>query len=324
MNKPLLTIVVPCYNEEAVLADTFRELKAALQALIDERLVAPESKLLFVDDGSSDRTWALISERNRTDPMITGLKLARNAGHQKALLAGLETAARLSDCLITIDADLQDDVGVMRDFILKFHEGFDIVYGVRSCRRSDTWFKRNSARLFYRFMNAIGIRLIPDHADYRLMSRRAVLELARYGESHVFLRGLVPLIGFSSTIVYYERKCRRAGQSKYNLRKMLSFAVNGIASFSVAPIRFVTFLGFALLAVSAVAGAYALIQKWRGNADAGWTSLMLSIWFLGGLQLLGIGVIGEYIGKIFVEVKRRPKYAVDVDLFSKQARQVSP
>lgn len=322
MNKPILTVVVPCYNEEAVLPDTFRELKAVLQSLIGERLVSPESKLLFVDDGSSDRTWALISEHNRNEPMITGLKLARNVGHQKALLAGLETAEPHSDCLITIDADLQDDVGVMRDFILKFHEGFDIVYGVRSSRQTDTWFKRTSARLFYRFMNGIGIRLIHDHADYRLMSKRAVRELCRFGESHVFLRGLVPLVGYSSTIVYYDRKRRQAGRSKYNLRKMLSFAVNGIASFSVAPIRFVTFLGFALLAVSAVAGAYALLQKWLGNANAGWTSLMLSIWFLGGLQLLGIGVIGEYIGKIFVEVKRRPKYAVDIDLYSKQRQHV--
>jgi hypothetical protein len=217
---------------------------------------------------------------------------------------------------------LQDDVGVMRDFLLKFHEGFDIVYGVRSSRDADTWFKRTSARLFYRFMNGIGIRLISDHADYRLMSRRAVLELSRYGESHVFLRGLVPLIGFPSAVVYYERKRRPAGRTKYSLGKMVSFAVNGIASFSVAPIRFLTFLGFSLLMVCAVAGAYALIQKWRGNADAGWTSLMLSIWFLGGLQLLGIGVIGEYVGKIFMEVKRRPKYAVDVDLYTKRTQHV--
>jgi glycosyltransferase involved in cell wall biosynthesis len=316
MKRPVLTIVIPCCNEEEVLARTFRELRGVLGQLIREQLIADTSKLLFVDDGSKDRTWSMIVAEHAAHPEITGLKLARNVGHQKALLAGLEAAGARSDCVISIDADLQDDISVIRDFLLKFHEGFDIVYGVRANRKTDTWFKRTSALCFYRTMSRLGIQLIPNHADFRLMSKRAVAELCRYGETNLFLRGIVPLIGYTAANVYYDRKERFAGQSKYTLRKMLSFAFDGIASFSVAPIRFVTSLGFILLAVSIGAGAYALIQKWFGQTKTGWTSLMISIWFLGGLQLLGIGIIGEYIGKIFIEVKHRPKYAVEIDLYS--------
>lgn len=316
MKRPVLTIVVPCFNEEEVLLKTFLELRGVLNHLKQEQLIAVTSKLLFVDDGSKDRTWSMITSEHANHPEITGLKLARNVGHQKALLAGLEAAGVHSDCVISIDADLQDDINVIRDFVLKFHEGFDIVYGVRASRKTDTWFKRTSAFTFYRIMTRIGIQLIPNHADFRLMSKRAVLELCRYGETNVFLRGIVPLIGYTMTKVYYDRKERFAGRSKYSLRKMLSFALDGIASFSVVPIRFVSSVGFILLIVSIAAGAYALIQKWFGETKAGWTSLMISIWFLGGLQLLGIGIIGEYIGKIFIEVKCRPKYAVEIDLYS--------
>ncbi|WP_028609064.1 glycosyltransferase family 2 protein [Paenibacillus harenae] len=317
MKPMILTIVVPCYNEEEVLVDTFRQLREVLNELMKENLVAPESKILFVDDGSKDRTWSMISTENAKHPYVTGLKLARNVGHQKALLAGLEAACAKSDCVVSIDADLQDDIKVIRDFVLLYHEGFDIVYGVRAARKTDTWFKRNTANAYYRLMTRLGVRLVPNHADFRLMSKRAIMELSRYDESNLFLRGIVPLIGYPSAKVYYDRKERLAGSSKYNLRKMLSFAMDGIASFSVAPVRMVTCLGFGLLLVSIAAGFYTLIQKWNGDTHAGWTSIMLSIWFLGGLQLLGMGIMGEYIGKIFIEVKRRPKYAVELDLYSR-------
>jgi glycosyltransferase involved in cell wall biosynthesis len=316
MLKPILTIVVPCYNEEEMLVETFRQLRSVLNQLKHEQLIAETSKLLFVDDGSHDRTWSMITTEQASHAEITGLKLARNAGHQKALLAGMEAASSLSDCIISIDADLQDDIQVIREFVLKYHEGFDIVYGVRASRKSDTWFKRTTALTFYRFMTQIGIRLIPNHADFRLMSKRAVIELLRYGESNLFLRGMVPLIGYSTTKVYYDRKERLAGNTKYPLKKMLIFALDGIASFSVVPIRFVTSLGITLLLIGMAAGTYAIIQKWIGEPNAGWTSLMISIWLLGGLQLLGIGIIGEYIGRIFVEVKRRPKYTVEIDLYT--------
>ena len=324
VKKPILTIVVPCYNEEEVLRETARQLMQMLDGLKKERLIASSSKLLFVDDGSKDRTWEIIMEENAHQPHVTGLKLSRNVGHQKALIAGLETASTHSDCVISIDADLQDDVGVIRDFILKYLEGFDVVYGVRSSRQTDTWFKRTSASAFYGIMARLGIKLVPNHADYRLLSRRAVRELCRYEESNLFLRGIIPLIGYSSTTVYYDRKERYAGQSKYPLRKMLSFAFDGIASFSIAPIRWVTLAGLLVLMVSLAAGTYAAVQKWFGNTDAGWTSLMMSIWFLGGLQLMGIGLAGEYIGKIYVEVKRRPKYAIETDLYSAMFERQKP
>lgn len=315
MRKPELTVIVPCFNEEAVLPETIRRLTALLESFVAEELVDQASNLLFVDDGSTDRTWAIIREANGRNPRVAGLKLSRNVGHQKALLAGLEAACGQADCIISIDADLQDDVDVMRAFLAKHAEGFDVVYGVRKNRNTDTWFKRTSASLFYRFMNRLGIGLIPHHADYRLLSGRALAELCRYRESNLFLRGIVPLIGFSSAIVYYDRKERFAGQSKYPLRRMLGFAFDGISSFSVAPIRWVTGTGFLILLISLAAGLYALLQKWSGHATAGWTSLMLSVWMLGGLQLMGIGLIGEYIGKIFMEVKNRPKYAIDTDLY---------
>lgn len=313
--KPELAIVVPCYNEEAVLPETMRRLVAELDDFIKEGLVDGASHLLFVDDGSKDGTWTLISEAHDRNPRVTGLKLSRNVGHQKALLAGLEAACGQADCIISIDADLQDDIGVMRSFLEKHAAGYDVVYGVRRNRDTDTWFKRTSASLFYRFMNRLGIGLIPHHADYRLLSGRALAELCRYREANLFLRGIVPLVGFSSTIVYYDRQERFAGQSKYPLRQMLSFAFDGISSFSVAPIRWVTGTGFLILLISMAAGLYALIQKWAGQTTAGWTSLMLSIWMLGGLHLMGIGLIGEYIGKIFMEVKNRPKYAIDTNLY---------
>ncbi|MBV7505770.1 glycosyltransferase family 2 protein [Bacillus sp. sid0103] len=316
MNKPVLTIVVPCFNEEEVLKETIIQLSTVLKELMEESLVSQDSKLLFVDDGSKDRTWEIIETASENNLLVKGLKLAGNVGHQNALIAGLETANKQSDCVLSIDADLQDDISVIRTFVEKYWEGIDIVYGVRGSRDTDTYFKRTTALAFYRFMEKIGIKLVPNHADFRLMSKRALDEMLKYKERNLFLRGLVPLVGFAATKVYYDRKERLAGESKYPLKKMLAFAFDGITSFSVAPIRFVTFLGFLAVILSALAGGYALIQEALGHTETGWTSLIISIWFVGGLQLMGIGIIGEYIGKIYFEVKQRPRYAIETDLFT--------
>ncbi|AEV20766.1 MULTISPECIES: glycosyltransferase family 2 protein [Geobacillus] len=311
VDKPLLAIVVPCYNEEEVLPETARRLTALLEQLLEEGAVAIGSHIVFVDDGSRDRTWALIEEESERNPFVSGVKLARNVGHQRALLAGLETVRAYADCAVSIDADLQDDVEAIREFVQKYREGYDIVYGVRRSRKTDTWFKRTTAQAFYRFMQALGIELIYNHADFRLMSKRALDELSRYTEVNLFLRGLVPLVGFRSTCVFYDRHERWAGQSKYPLKKMLAFAFDGITSLSVAPIRAITLIGFLAFLISGAAGLYALISKLLGHAESGWTSLMISVWFIGGLMLMSLGLIGEYIGKIYQEVKRRPRFAIE-------------
>ncbi|OQP18402.1 MULTISPECIES: glycosyltransferase family 2 protein [Geobacillus] len=311
VDKPLLAIVVPCYNEEEVLPETARRLTALLEQLLEEGAVAIGSHIVFVDDGSRDRTWALIEEESERNPFVSGVKLARNVGHQRALLAGLDTVRAYADCAVSIDADLQDDVEAIREFVQKYREGYDVVYGVRRSRKTDTWFKRTTAQAFYRFMRAIGIELIYNHADFRLMSKRALDELSRYTEVNLFLRGLVPLVGFRSTCVFYDRHERWAGQSKYPLKKMLAFAFDGITSLSVAPIRAITLIGFLAFLASGAAGLYALISKLLGHAESGWTSLMISVWFIGGLVLMSLGLIGEYIGKMYQEVKRRPRFAVE-------------
>ncbi|MGW9018745.1 glycosyltransferase family 2 protein [Priestia megaterium] len=315
---PLVTIVVPCYNEQEVLKDTITQLSSVLDDLRKEELISANSKILFVDDGSKDRTWSLIAMESTINNYVTGLKLSCNVGHQKALLAGLEKAKSKSDCVISIDADLQDDVSVIRSFTLKYHEGDEIVYGVRDSRETDTFFKRNTALCFYRFMQKLNINLVYNHADYRLMSKRAIEELSRYKEADLFLRGIVPLIGFKSSKVTYNRKERLAGETKYPLKKMVSFAFNGLTSFSVVPIRAFTFLGCVLFFISVMTGCYAFIQKLLGNTSIGWTSLIISIWLLGAIQLISIGIVGEYIGKIFIEVKKRPPYAVDIDLYTER------
>ncbi|MCM3017019.1 glycosyltransferase involved in cell wall biosynthesis [Priestia megaterium] len=319
MNRPILTIVVPCYNEEEVFTETSFQLTAVIKELINERLVSSESTILFVDDGSKDSTWSLIEKESCSNLFVKGLKLARNVGHQNALLAGLEAAHKQSDCVISIDADLQDDISVIRTFIEKYWLGYEVVYGVRDSRETDTFFKRTTAVGFYRFMNKLGIQLVQNHADFRLMSKRALGELMKYKEGNVFLRGLVPLVGFRSTEVTYDRKERTAGESKYPLKKMLAFAFDGITSFSVAPIRLLTLLGGASFLFSIAFGIYALIQKYLDHTQIGWTSLILSIWLVGGLQLMGMGLVGEYIGKIFNEVKQRPKYAIERDLYTKRS-----
>lgn len=316
MNEPMLTIVVPCYNEEEVLPKTIDKLRGLRKKLIDERLISSESALLFVDDGSGDATWDIIYKASLRYPEVKGLKLARNAGHQNALLAGLFAAKTRSDCIVSIDADLQDDIVVIRDFVEKFHEGYEIVYGVRNKRDADTFFKRHTAQWFYKLMKAMGVDLVYNHADYRLLSRRAVEELERFEEVNLFLRGIVPLLGFRSTIVHYDRKERLAGTTKYPLKKMIAFALDGITSFSVTPIRLISFVGFAFFFISLLFGGYFLLLKFTGHTQTGWTSLIISIWLLGGLQLIALGLIGEYIGKIYKETKRRPRYIVELDLFN--------
>lgn len=316
MSTPVVSLVVPCYNEEDVLPNTIEVLRELLEGFIEEKIVAPTSKILLVDDGSKDQTWEIIYKASLKWDVIRGLKLAKNAGHQNALLAGLFSAKRVSDCVISLDADLQDDISVIRPFIEKFNEGYDIVYGVRKKRETDTFFKRTTAEGFYKMMGKMGVDLVYNHADYRLMSKRAIDGLEQFDEVNLFLRGIVPLIGFNATKVYYDRQERQAGETKYPLNKMLSFAFNGITSFSVTPIRFVMLIGCTSFFISLICLSYFLVVKFFGKTTTGWTSLITSIWLIGGLQLMAIGLVGEYIGKVYKETKRRPRYIVDVDLLN--------
>ncbi|WP_053367555.1 glycosyltransferase family 2 protein [Bacillus sp. FJAT-27245] len=316
MSEPVLTIVVPCYNEEEVLPITIPELSGLLSAMVGDGQVSPLSRLLFVDDGSRDRTWELIYKTSLANPLVKGLKLARNAGHQNALLAGIFTAKDASDCIVTIDADLQDDIAAIPEFIKKYKDGCEVVYGVRKSRKKDTWFKRCTAQGFYRMMAKMGVNLVYNHADFRLLGKRAVTELERFREINLFLRGVIPLIGFKSAEVFYDRKERQAGESKYPFRKMIAFAFDGITSFSVTPIRLILTLGIAACMLSILSGAYYYFLKYYGEPDSGWTTLIISIWLIGGLQLVAIGLIGEYIGKIYTESKQRPKFIIDIDMFN--------
>lgn len=312
MAEPVcLYIVVPCYNEEAVLPETARQLLALLETMRAQDTIAPSSKIVFVDDGSRDRTWELISGLAEAHGEISGLKLAKNAGHQNALLAGLMTVRTECDCAISIDADLQDDINAIPEMVQKYYAGNDVVYGVRSSRKTDTAFKRETALLFYKLMRLLGVNMVYNHADYRLMSRRALDALAEFPEVNLFLRGMVPLVGYKSASVSYERKERFAGESKYPLKKMLSFAFDGITSFSITPIRLISGLGIVACLFSIIMAVYAFIVKLMGHSTEGWSSLMVSIWFLGGVQLVSVGLIGEYIGKIYKEVKRRPRYIIE-------------
>ena len=314
-----LAIVVPCYNEEEVLKIASKALRDVLNDLIGKGKIASDSFILFVNDGSKDRTWELIEEEHRENPIqVCGVKLAGNVGHQFALTAGLITAKDMSDVTISIDADLQDDVSVIEEMIDKFHEGKDIVYGVRKERKTDTFFKRVTAQGFYRVMEMMGVKTVYNHADFRLMSQRAVEQFSKYQETNLYLRGMMPLIGYETDNVYYDRKERVAGESKYPLKKMLALAFNGISSFSVKPISMVLGLGFAIVILSVLAAVYALISYFTGHVEPGWTSLILSIWFLGGLQLLAIGLVGQYIGKIYIEVKHRPRYNIEKVLSSEK------
>lgn len=312
-----LAIVVPCYNEEEVLKIASQALREVLDDLVKKGKIAKDSFILFVNDGSKDRTWELIEEEHKLHPVqVCGVKLAGNVGHQFALTAGLITAKDMSDVTISIDADLQDDVAVIEEMIDKFHEGNDIVYGVRKERKTDTFFKRVTAQGFYRVMEMMGVKTVYNHADFRLMSQRAVEQFSKYEETNLYLRGMMPLIGYNTEKVFYDRKERVAGKSKYPLKKMLALAFNGISSFSVKPISMVLGLGFFIVLLSIVAAIYALVSYFTGNVEPGWTSLILSLWFLGGLQLLAIGLIGQYIGKIYIEVKHRPRYNIEKVLSS--------
>ena len=306
----ILYLVIPCYNEEEVLPETTRRLTEKLTGMIEARLIAPESKIVYVNDGSKDNTWPLICRFHNENPLVRGVDLSRNRGHQNALLAGLMTVKAEADIVVSLDADLQDDVDAIDRFVAKYYEGCEVVYGVRSERKTDSWFKRTTAQAFYRLMKFFGVDIIYNHADYRLMSRRVLDELEHYEEVNLFLRGLAPLVGFPSGVVTYERHERFAGTSKYPLKKMLSFALDGITSFSIKPIRFITGLGVFIFVVSLLMLLYFLIVHWTGHTVAGWTSIMVSVWAIGGLELLAIGIIGEYIGKTYMEAKRRPRYIV--------------
>ena len=312
----LLTIVVPCYNEEEVLPETVKELGNILNNLIDEGKIATDSKILFVNDGSKDKTWQLISKYSNEYPYVTGIKFSRNYGHQNALLAGMTTAVRYSDMIITIDADLQDDVNAIPKMVDKYLEGYDVIYGVRNSRKTDTFFKRRTALAFYSMMEKMGVNLVPDSADYRLLSKRATEGLLAFKERNLFLRGMVPLVGYKSTKVYYARKERFAGESKYPLSKMLHFALDGITSFSIAPIHLILGLGVITVVVSIILMLYTIYEKIRGYVVSEWSSLMVSIWLLGGIQLISLSIIGEYVGKVFTEVKHRPRFNIEQETFS--------
>lgn len=310
MRDNTLYIVVPCYNEEAVLPETAKRLREKLTSLMALGQVSKRSKIFFVNDGSKDRTWTIISALHSSDPIFSGVDLTRNRGHQNALLAGLMTAKDRCDLAISMDADLQDDVNAVDAMVAKYHEGFDVVYGVRSGRKTDTFFKRFTAESFYRLMNALGAETVFNHADYRLLSKAALEGLSQFKEVNLFLRGIVPMIGYPTATVEYERGERFAGESKYPLKKMLSFAMEGITSLSTKPIRCITGLGFLIFLVSLVMLVYSIVRWSMGATVTGWASVICSVWAIGGLILLSLGVIGEYIGKIYLETKERPRYLI--------------
>lgn len=306
-----LMIVVPCFNEEKVFPSSAERLIAVIENLINKEKISADSGILFVNDGSRDRTWELISKAFKASKYVYGLNLAGNVGHQNALLAGLNTVKDICDLSVSIDADLQDDVGVIEEMIDKYYAGADIVYGVRSERKTDSFFKRFTAQSFYKFMSAMGVKSVYNHADFRLMSARAMQELSLYKERNLFLRGIVPKIGYKTDCVYYARKERTAGESKYPLKKMLSFALDGITSFSIKPITMVALLGAIIIACTVIAFIYTLISYFLGHTVPGWSSLMISIWFLGGVQLFSIGIVGQYVGKTYIESKERPRYNIE-------------
>ena len=311
---PIVYLVIPCYNEEEVLPETNRRLTEKMNTMVTQGLADEKSRILYVDDGSRDKTWSLIQEYHQANPVVRGIKLAHNRGHQNALLAGLMTAMQDCDCAISLDADLQDDVDAIDEFVKKYLDGCDVVYGVRNKRDTDTFFKRFTAEGFYKVMKMLGADIVFNHADYRLMSRRALEGLSEYREVNLFLRGIVPLIGYRSDYVYYDRHERFAGESKYPLKKMLSFAMDGITSFSVKPLKMISNLGIILSILSVLGLIYALISYFTNNAVAGWTAIVSSIWLLGGIQLLCVGMVGTYVGKIYSEVKARPRFRIETNL----------
>lgn len=318
MNNTKLIIVVPCYNEEEVLQETTRQLSTVLSGMEQEGTIT-EGKLLYVDDGSRDATWHIIEQLSTENPRVMGLKLAHNVGHQQALWAGLEWASNAPfDAIVSIDADLQDDVQAIVEMTERFNKGTDIVYGVRKERKTDTFFKKHTAQAFYKLMQTMGGDVVYNHADFRLMSKRALQALVAHPERNLFLRGIVRSLGYPSDFVYYDRHERFAGESKYPLSKMLNFAIDGITSFSVKPLRLITTFGLLFMFVAIVIIGYALYEHLIGHTIVGWTSLLVSLWFIGGAILTAIGIIGEYIGKIYKEVKRRPRYFIEKQITQKQ------
>lgn len=316
--EPILYVVVPCYNEEEVLEETTKQLKVKMESLINKKEISAKSKVMYVNDGSKDKTWEIIKKINKKEKLFTGVTLSRNRGHQNALLGGLMTAKNYADIVISMDADLQDDINAMDEMIKKYKEGNEIVYGVRSARKKDTFFKRVTAEGFYKFMKFLGVDCVYNHADYRLTSKVVLDEFENFKEVNLFLRGMFPLVGYKSDVVYYERNERFAGESKYPLKKMLNFAWDGITSFSVKPLRFICIIGFIILFISIAIMLYSLIMKLIGQTIAGWTFLSISIWFIGGLQMISIGIIGEYVGKMYSETKARPRFIISENLEEKK------
>ena len=319
MKTPVLFIVIPCYNEQEALPITAQRLTALTDDMRARALISPRSRIVLVDDGSRDDTWRIIEGLHAADERFEGVKLAHNAGHMNALWAGMSLSEGRCDCLITIDADLQDDPNAMYGFLEAYAGGADVVYGVRSSRQTDTAFKRGTAQLFYKMMNRMGAHLVYNHADYRLLSRRALSALMSFGEVNMFLRGMVPMLGFNTATVTFERGKRVAGESKYPLKKMLAFAMEGVTSLTTTPIRYVLGLGVVCALLGVIMAVYVIASLVRGHTAAGWASIMMSIWLLGGLQLIALGVIGEYIGKIYLETKRRPKFILETHLKSEDA-----
>lgn len=307
----ILYLVIPCYNEEEVLRDTAGKLKTKINTMVESGLISDKSRIIFVNDGSMDLTWKIIEELYEGDSVFGGINLTRNRGHQNALLAGLLTVKNDADIVISLDADLQDDIEVFDEMVAANDKGYDVVYGVRSSRKKDSFFKRHTAQAFYKFTNKLGGELIYNHADFRLMSRRAIDGLEQFEEVNLFLRGIVPLIGYPSTIVTYERKERLAGESKYPFRKMVSFAIEGITSLSIKPMKYVTGLGVFVFLCSIAMMIYALVSYFTGHVVAGWTSILISVWVIGALILMALGIVGSYIGKIYLETKKRPRYIVE-------------
>ena len=308
---PLLAIVVPCYNEASVLLQSNEQLLSLLALLEGKGRIGCRSFVLYVDDGSRDETWRLIAKCHRDSPRVMGLRLGSNAGQQNALMAGLQEANRNADLVITLDADLQDDLSAVEEMLLRYEEGHDIVYGVRNARPHDSFWKKNTALLFYKLMTWMGIKTVFNHADYRLMSHRAISKLSEFRERNLFLRGIIPLLGYRATSVYYSRNERKAGESHYPISRMVNLAVDGITNFSVRPLRLITGIGFSFLFFSIIAVLYTLVRWASGNTVIGWASLMISIWFLSSAILIALGTVGEYVGKIYTEVKHRPRYTVE-------------
>lgn len=313
-----LYIVVPCYNEQEVLPETSKRLKEKVERLIGQQKIDAKSRIMFVNDGSKDATWFLIQELCEQSSLYAGVNLSRNRGHQNALVAGLATAVEHADMIVSMDADLQDDIDAMDRMIDAYLDGNDVVYGVRSSRKKDSFFKRNTAQFFYRLMKVLGAEIVYNHSDYRLLSKRAAKALLSFDEVNLFLRGIVPMVGFQSTTVTYERGVRYAGKSKYPLGKMVTFALEGITSLSVKPIRMITAGGLLVCVISLVMLIKAFVDYFAGNVVPGWTSIIISIWVLGGLQLFAIGIIGEYIGKTYMETKDRPKFIIESVLLEEE------